>query len=323
MSTKIYNGYRILGSSLDEVITKLFSNKDNFKKIIEDKIQLDILSRVISTYHDLCFSSFLEKEKSKDNPSAFSKVISEALERETDSNLREHETVDVSICFFPQKQNMYGQDYYLMMLFAGNESKLLTESELWKDLGIEEFAYWDNTDPLETLTEEEWETRGKQWNKVLGYASPAESSLILELKKEYKYRCTYFMDKESLIKMFEENFQTALSKFSEREEGIIKYYEESLKDKMAYKILMPKYLKNKELKDLSKEEQQKLYYEVRDISRHDKFNDDEKAIIEDNLNKIKKVIKEPITFEDLFENKDVLQERTKKLLKTKKLKFKD
>lgn len=321
MSTKIYNGYRILGASLDEVITKLFSNKENLKKLIEDKIQVDILSRAISTYHDLCFSTFLEKEKSKDNPSAFGKVISEALERESDRELREHDTIDVSICFFPQKQNMYGQDYYLMMLFAGNESKLLTESQLWNNLGIEEFAYWDNTDPLETLTEEEWETRGQQWNKVLGYASPAESSLILELKKEYKYKCTYFMDQEHLTKMFEGNFQTALSKFSEREEGIIKYYEESLRDKMAYKILSPKYLKDTILKELSKEQQQKLYYEVRDFSRNNKFSEEEKKIIEDNLNKIQKVMKEVIVFNDLFEKKDILQEKTKKLLKTKKAKI--
>lgn len=321
MSTKIYNGYRILGSSLDEVITKLFSNKENLKKLIENKIQVDILSRAISTYHDLCFSTFLEKEKSKDNPSAFGKVISEALERENDRELREHDTIDVSICFFPQKQNMYGQEYYLMMLFAGNESKLLTESQLWNQLGIEEFAYWDNTDPLETLTEEEWETRGMQWNKVLGYASPAESSLILELKKEYKYKCTYFMDQEHLTKMFEENFQTALSKFAEREESIVKYYEEALRDKMAYKVLSPKYLTDTNLKELSKEQQQKLYYEVREMSRNNKFSEEEKQIIEDNLNKIKKVIKEIIVFDDLFVKKDVLQEKTKKLLKSKKAKI--
>lgn len=319
MSTKIYNGYRILGSSLDEVITKLFSNKENFKKLIEDKIQVDILSRVIYSYHELCFSVFLKKEKSKLSLSAFEKVISEALESERDRELRERDTIDISICLFPQKQSMYGQDYYLMMLFAGNESSLLNESKLWKELGIEEFAYWDNTDPIETLTEEEWVTRGKQWKKVLGLGSPSESSLIIELKKEYKYRCTYCIDQSNLMEMFKGNFQTALSNFYEKDDSMLAYYEESLRDKMAYKIISPKYCKNKTISKLSQEEQQALYYEMRDLSRKNNFTESEKTIINETLNKIKKVFAQPIVFEDLFTKKEIVQEKTKQLLKRKNL----
>lgn len=319
MSTKIYNGYRIFGSSLDEVINKLFVNKENLKKIIEDKIQVDILLEAIHNYNKLCLSEILGDDKSENNPSALGKVISEALKNEEME--KKENIIDIAICLFPQKQTMYGKDYYLMMLFADKENKLLNQSQVWKDLDIEDFYYWDNVDPEDTLTEEEWKIRGEQWYKVLGNNTPAENSLILELKKEYKYKCVYFKDQEALTEMLKDNFQTALLEKDEKKESTIRYYEELLRNKMAEKILISQNVNYGNIQQITKEEKQKLYYEKREISRHNKFTEEEKELIKNNMNKIKKVLNEEIIFENLFEKKDIIQKKHEKLLKTKKIKI--
>lgn len=321
MSTKIYNGYRIMGSSLDEVITRLFSNKEKLTQLIEDKIHEDILSRVISSYHDLCFSSFMEKEASQQNSSAFGKVINEAMKEEEKFELKEHNTVDVSICFFPQKQEFNNESYYLLMLFAGQEKNMIVNSEVWKTLNIEEFAYWDNTDPPETVTDYEWEARDKQWNSVLTGLSPAQSSMIIELKKEYKFNCMYFRDQKDLTKIFEKHFTKVLEQRKSKIKNLMDYYEESFKDKVAFKACSPGFLENKKLEELTKEEQQQLYSKVREYSRQNLFTQEEQQTIDTNLKKIKKIISMPFEFNDLFEKKEVIQEKTKNLFKTNKIKM--
>jgi hypothetical protein len=44
------------------------------------------------------------------------------------------------------------------------------------------FGYWDNTDPDENASEEEWNLRGKLWSKVfVGHGIPAECMLMVRL----------------------------------------------------------------------------------------------------------------------------------------------
>lgn len=316
MSTKIYNGYKISSSSLDEVIGKLFGNKEKFKELIESKIQEDILTRAINNYYSMCFSTFLEDkdEGKKKEESPFGKIISEALENESEVQIRERDTVDISICLLPQKQTVNKEEYYLLMLFAGEYNKELVNSSLWNSLGIEEFFYWDNTDPPEELTEYEWEIRGKQWEKELGYNAPSQSSLIIEFKKEYKYNCTYFRNKDELNVMFEKSFNKINQDLSKRQDSLLAYYEEKIKDNVSYKACLNKY---------SKEELDNkvdLHEKMRDYSRKNKFTEIENEEISNIISKIKKVFEQSIIFDNLFDKRELLEEKTKNLFKVKKVK---
>ena len=321
MSTKIYNGYKIPGNSLDEVIGKLFENKNKLHKLIDDNIYEEILSRAINHYHNMCFSTFLETKIENEKQNPFSNVISDALEYEKNPQLKEYNMVEVSICFFPQKQELNGETYYLLMLFGGNESKVISESKVWKELKIEEFAYWDNTDPLETVTDYEWDMRGQQWSKVLDRFSPAESSLILELKKEYKFNCIYFRDKENLKEMFKDIFSKVLKSFSKKETQLLSYYEESLKEKKAYKICSPNYNLDNDSEEVNNQEKQKLYQEIRKKTRENNFTEEDLLDIAEKLVKIKKVLNTPIKIDDLFKTKLEIQKDIAPLFNIKKPKI--
>lgn len=316
MSTKIYNGYKISASSLDEVIGKLFGNKEKFKELIESKIQEDILTRAINNYYSMCFSTFLEDkdEEKKKEESPFGKMISESLENQIEVQIRERDTVDISICLLPQKQTVNQEEYYLLMLFAGEYKKELVNSSLWNSLGIKEFSYWDNTDPPEELTEYEWKIRGKQWEKELGYNTPSQSSLIIEFKKEYKYNCTYCRSKEELNIIFEKSFNKMNQDLSKRQKSLLAYYEEKIKDTISYKVCLNKYSKE-EL-----ENKVDLREKMRDYSRKNKFTEIENGEINNLISKIKNVFAQSITFDNLFDKREILEEKTKSLFKVKKLK---
>lgn len=318
MSTKIYNGYKITASSLDEVVGKLFGNKEKFKDLIESKIQEDILNRAINNYYSMCFATFMkEDDEAAKNESPFGKVISDALNNENDPQIRERDTVDVSICLIPQKQIVNNEEYYLLMLFAGEYNKELVNSSLWNSLGIEEFAYWDNTDPPEELTEYEWKIRGKQWEKELGYNAPSQSSLIIEFKKEYKYNCVYARGKEILIPMFEKSFEKINMNLNKKQKSLLAYYEEKLKDNMAYKVCYEKY----EQQEIDNETKNSIYRESRQYSRNNSFTEEEMKDINSNIEKIKKIFKQSISFDNLFDKREVIEENTKHLLKKNKPKI--
>lgn len=43
---------------------------------------------------------------------------------------------------------------------------------------VEEYGYWNNTDRLESLTEEEWEARGEKWEELIPHYYNREDGLI-------------------------------------------------------------------------------------------------------------------------------------------------
>lgn len=66
---------------------------------------------------------------------------------------------DFEIVIFPH------EDHFVGMVF--------TEHEDWFDKflklpGVREYGYWNNTDPPEHVSDEEWEKRGDTWDDVLG-----------------------------------------------------------------------------------------------------------------------------------------------------------
>jgi hypothetical protein len=63
----------------------------------------------------------------------------------------------------------------LMMFFA----HLRQMDEAWQEIpGVKEYGYWNNTDPLEGVSNEEWDVRCTEWDSVLPDYTPPSQSLI-------------------------------------------------------------------------------------------------------------------------------------------------
>lgn len=53
--------------------------------------------------------------------------------------------------------------------------------------GYEYYGYWDNSDPLEDISDEDWELRGNQWDEVIGCEPVYKYGLSLELSHPVEF----------------------------------------------------------------------------------------------------------------------------------------
>lgn len=71
---------------------------------------------------------------------------------------------DFEIVFFPHENHFLGIAYTNNTLWF----------EKWMSLDlVEDYSYWNNTDKPKELTDEQWNQRAENWDKVLGYNIPA------------------------------------------------------------------------------------------------------------------------------------------------------
>lgn len=87
------------------------------------------------------------------------------------------------------KRGMY--DYEMSLSFLPGNDKLLGipfglrreyQSLLESLPGYQSYGYWNNTDPDDTVSEEEWDARGEEWNAALGRrAIPSLAGITAEI----------------------------------------------------------------------------------------------------------------------------------------------
>jgi hypothetical protein len=201
MSTKIYNGYKIEAVSLEEAINKLSSlKKETVRRVIKECLVV-----VATTYYDQFtienanFKKDSNAEEEKNEDKAYKvkperSALSNAYSRNMDILLNvktkiEDTYEEVSLCVFPEPIIIEGNKNYLLTLYANRplENWLV---EKWESLGVQEYAYWNNSDIPEELTDEQWDERGQHWDLVLTgknkTGTPAVDGLTMFLAKEHK-----------------------------------------------------------------------------------------------------------------------------------------
>ena len=62
---------------------------------------------------------------------------------------------------------------------------------LWKKKYIKDFAYWDNTDPDEEVSEEEWEERERVWDSIDHWQVSIQW-------QDYLMRSGFYLDQEEI-----------------------------------------------------------------------------------------------------------------------------
>lgn len=106
---------------------------------------------------------------------AWSGLLDEA--RETSRQGRRHfADADTSLTVFNHATGLYA------LLF----SQIASVQKAFEDLdGVEPFFYWNNTDPLASFTDEQWEERGEFWDELLGERGvPADNGVSVTLVAE-------------------------------------------------------------------------------------------------------------------------------------------
>ena len=169
MSTKIYNGLKIQANSLDEAIEIINAGKPTIIKNYTDMaiekeffLSVNILVDYLLDQNDIL--KFFNIE--------ISAKTNEADEKSSPMGIAYMQTLDnvetdpeISMVIYPGRVEVDNKNYYLMTIYGDNviQKKMLATYQE----NISEYAYWDNTDEPEYVTEQEWKIREKHWKKVL------------------------------------------------------------------------------------------------------------------------------------------------------------
>lgn len=191
MSTKIYGGFRVssaegigflgLQALLNDLSAKLTevarfeTNKHVLRSAIErfdqDSLRKCGFLKESETEGD-------ERDSDEDARDGYiTGAILRLLERtaKVEQTHRRDPSIDMGceVVLFPHESGLYG------IAYAENRA---IENAFFASEGIERFAYWNNTDRPDDVSEEAWEVRGRLWHELLpGSGVPAECGLSRKL----------------------------------------------------------------------------------------------------------------------------------------------
>ncbi len=164
MSTKIYNGFRFTQTRLDEIMDLINSWRADMISAAES-LSGQVLAIEMTNHIDrLDYFGQLEGEESEatiERPFmvARSSLMDRILEVKKTGRRNPIVDFDISVSIFPHNGRFYG------MLFT--EQRAWEKAWMSQDC-IESYGYWNNSDPEDGVSDEDWEVRGKVWESILG-----------------------------------------------------------------------------------------------------------------------------------------------------------
>lgn len=168
MSTKIYNGYRVYASSLDEAINELKKPKKIISSLIIEEAFVELLkdSKVLLDNEILKHTLFSsENEKPEEDENNLGSPLGIIYNRNLDALNSNDENIEVTNVIYPESLiDEMGRTYYLFTHYALEKfSKIYFENLK----NVQEYGYWNNTDAPEGMSDFQWNTRSDDWDKVL------------------------------------------------------------------------------------------------------------------------------------------------------------
>lgn len=182
MSTKLYNGYRLPMMSIPELHKLIMDLRTKLGEEAK-KIQCQRLANVAYESFDSLQMGYgagrlkesYDKNKEKFNPmaAAFMLWLDRSHKLETSHHRDPEYDLGFEICLMPIR------DHILVTVYT--ETQELTN--IWEQTpGVEPYPYWNNTDPPDDMSEEEWDKRRDDWNEALpGIGVPARCGFCCEL----------------------------------------------------------------------------------------------------------------------------------------------
>lgn len=174
MSIKIYYGYKYNGT-IEELFNDLVPIRDKYREQVKDLYKLCIEktteTKDVCDLKDVSFNG-IRGMKYKDFDEYHWVCFFEAWIKQ---GLKDPLNTLASVMIFPFENNIY-----LIPYINQKYDGFLTDIEGIRER-IEPFGYWNNTDPDERCTEEEWHERGRIWETMLGHSSVKDYGFVFEI----------------------------------------------------------------------------------------------------------------------------------------------
>jgi hypothetical protein len=197
LSTKIYSGFIVRGASTQEALTILGRERPAIQALVDSKSHAELIRRVVADIDGYTLARHLypnddlsERYPDAQTRSAWWPVV-ESLRTEQATcrggNAREPLVdcdVELTVYLQPSSGHLMG---YVQEERIGAYNHLMTVP------GISEYGYWNNTDPLEGVSDEDWDLRGAAWDEVLDAKDAVRFSMTWQPS---------FIDRRNLLAKF-------------------------------------------------------------------------------------------------------------------------
>lgn len=164
MSTKIYNGIRFRSRNLREVLSQLQSRRDGIVERMNNNL----------TKHDIHFFMNMSERTSNIKWMDIWLELTKTLEKHNRPIWIPSFVVTLVIIPIKEDHDILG------VVYADGREDIIRDE--FKDI-LEDFGYWDNSDPDEDVAEELWEERERKWESLNLYKPMNELGFVYELVK--------------------------------------------------------------------------------------------------------------------------------------------
>ena len=165
MSTKIYTGVKFNVSSLPELQELLSDYRRKVAVAVEEELCNFLIRSAVMDHDRNSFSP------TPDTGSSFSRSWRDFVDR-TDK-IKNTGRRDPAVDFFVEVSFFHFEGLFYGILHAEQATAMKL---LRSDPRAEDFSYWNNTDPPDTLTEDAWNERGRVWDGIfLESSTPSEA----------------------------------------------------------------------------------------------------------------------------------------------------
>lgn len=180
MSTKIYNGYKVeLGK--DGVFGFVEKLRSEIGVVYIEEYRATMVALACSLYdaRDLGYEIDVFGEygtdMSKGAPLRLAGVLMDTEKTKIETGVRRgNATFDLSF-----KVVFYRDGASTLAVTFGELGEYTRVFEAMEE--VSEYGYWNNTDPLDTVTDKEWAERGNAWGRALRYMTPGRGVLSWDL----------------------------------------------------------------------------------------------------------------------------------------------
>lgn len=170
MSTKIFDGFKIESQDFLDINKKLDKFREQIFKEAERRITKRIVENAVGRFDNQKIIHGKEDIKFWD---CFWEVEQQAF-KEQKEDARSLYDVSFSVFLLPIR------DITIGVVYSGESD---FKQMFFRKRFVKDYAYWNNTDPNEKVSEEEWEQRRKDWGSI-GYTPPTEAGFIKQIVPE-------------------------------------------------------------------------------------------------------------------------------------------
>ncbi len=177
MSTKLFNGHEIVGHTLESFLPELFALQTELDLYAQNQANA-FMTRIAVAQYDACTLG-MSPAKAANNNYLFEgyKAFDERQSAMVKTRRRDP-AVDFGfeVCVFPVESRLLALTFTEQRAF-----REIWAAKPWR----RDFAFWDNVDADESVSEKDWEERGRLWSLALpSYQPPSHRGYSLTLVPE-------------------------------------------------------------------------------------------------------------------------------------------